>query len=182
MDLHKALVERRTISSFKPDVPDSEIIQRAIEAARWAPNHRYTEPWHFYLLGPETAAQVVALNKAIVEKTKGTDVAALKDKKWSAVPSWLLVTCDKSDDVLKDQEDYAATACAIQNLQLALWADGVGCKWTTGDITRTNELADLCWFDAAAERVVGLLMIGYPEETPPAVRNKSFSQICVELP
>ena len=71
MDLHTALLERRTISQFKPDVPDSEIINRAIEAARWAPNHRFTEPWHFYRLGPETAAQVVQLNTELVKAKKG---------------------------------------------------------------------------------------------------------------
>lgn len=182
MDLYKALLQRRTISSFKSDVPDSEIINRAIEAARWAPNHRFTEPWHFYRLGPETAAQVVALNTDLVAAKKGPQAAEEKRQKWASVPAWLLVTCDRSDNPLLDQEDYAATACAIQNMQLALWADGVGCKWTTGDVTRAPELADLCWFDASAERVVGLLMIGYPAEVPPPVRSKGLSQLCVDLP
>lgn len=109
-------------------------------------------------------------------------MAAAKQAKWQRVPAWILVTCDRSDDALKDQEDYAATCCAIQNLQLSLWADGVGCKWTTGDVTRTEELAEMCWFEPSAERVVGLLMLGYPAETPPPVRNKTLSQIAVDLP
>jgi nitroreductase len=182
MDLHTALLERRTISQFKPDVPDSEIINRAIEAARWAPNHRFTEPWHFYRLGPENAAQVVQLNTELVKAKKGEEAAAAKAAKWAAVPVWILVTSDRSEDALKDQEDYLATACAIQNLQLSLWADGVGCKWTTGDVTRTKELPELCWFDANCERVVGLLMIGYAAEVPPPVRNKDLPQISVDLP
>lgn len=182
MDLQTALLERRTISSFKADVPSSEIINRAIEAARWAPNHRFTEPWHFYRLGPETAAQVVALNTELIAAKKGAELAEKKRAKWATVPAWILVTSDRSDDALKDQEDYAATCCAIQNLQLSLWADGVGCKWTTGDVTRAEALAELCWFDAAAERVVGLLMVGYAAEVPPAVRNKALGQIAVELP
>lgn len=182
MDLQTALLERRTISQFKAEVPSREIINRAIEAARWAPNHRFTEPWHFYRLGPATVAQVVALNTALVTERKGAEVAAAKQAKWQRVPAWILVTCDRSDDALKDQEDYAATCCAIQNLQLSLWADGVGCKWTTGDVTRTEELAEMCWFEPSAERVVGLLMLGYPAETPPPVRNKTLSQIAVDLP
>lgn len=182
MDLHTALLERRTISQFKPDVPDSEIIHRAIEAARWAPNHRFTEPWHFYRLGPETAAQVIQRNTQLVEAKKGAAAAAAKAKKWAGVPAWVLVTCDRSDDALKDQEDYLAAACAIQNLQLSLWADGVGCKWTTGDVTRDEKLPELCWFDAANERVVGLLMLGYPAEVPPPVRRKELAQLLVDLP
>lgn len=182
MDLHTALLERRTISQFKADVPTNEIINRAIEAARWAPNHRFTEPWHFYRLGPETAAQVVRLNTELVAAKKGPDVAAAKAAKWAAVPAWLLVTCDRNEDELTEREDLLATGCAIQNLQLSLWADGVGCKWTTGDVTRSERLPEMCWFDATAESVVGLLMLGHAAEVPPPVRHKELTQICVELP
>lgn len=182
MDLQEALVSRRTISSFKAEAPDAAYIQQALEAARWAPNHRFTEPWHFYRLGPETAAQLIELNTQLVAAKKGQEAAAAKRDKWSAVPVWILVTCDRSDDPLLAREDYAATSCAIQNLQLSLWGNGVGSKWTTGDVTRDPALADICWFNADCEEVVGLLMIGLAAEVPPPIRNKALSQICVDLP
>ena len=182
MDLQQALVSRRTISSFTSEPPEPALIEQALEAARWAPNHRFTEPWHFYRLGPETAAAVVNLNTQLVEVKKGVEAATSKAKKWGSVPSWLLVTCDRSDDPLRAKEDYAATCCAIQNFQLSLWGNGVGCKWTTGDVTRDPGLADLCWFNPELEEVVGLLMIGTAAEVPPPVRNKALSQICVDLP
>lgn len=182
MDVQQALVSRRTISQFKAGVPDAAVIEQALEAARWAPNHRFTEPWHFYRLGPETAAAVVRLNTQLVEAKKGAEAAAVKAQKWGNVPAWVLVTCDRSQDALQAKEDYAATCCAIQNFQLSLWANGVGCKWTTGDVTRDERLPDLCWFDPACEEVVGLLMIGTAAEVPPPVRNKALAQICVDLP
>lgn len=182
MDLQEALVSRRTISLFKDEIPDAALLDEALEAARWAPNHRFTEPWHFYLLGPETAAQVISLNTQLVAAKKGKDVAEAKRMKWEGVPTWLLVTSDRNEDPLVTKEDYAATCCAIQNIQLSLWANGVGCKWTTGDVTRDPALADLCWFNPACEEVVGLLMIGFAADVPPPVRNKALSQICVDLP
>lgn len=182
MDLQEALVSRRTISLFKTEAPAAALLDEALEAARWAPNHRFTEPWHFYRLGLETAKQVVALNTELVAAKKGQPAAEAKRQKWASVPTWLLVTCDRNEDPLVAKEDYAATCCAIQNIQLSLWANGVGCKWTTGDVTRDHALADLCWFNPANEEVVGLLMIGFAAEVPPPVRNKALPQICVDLP
>ena len=127
---------RRTIHDFQPEAPPRERILDAIELARWAPNHRMTQPWHFTLLGPETAAAIIDLNAEIVAAKKGADAGEAKRRRWSAVPGWLLVSCDRSDDPLTAQEDYAATCCAIHNLSLALWSHGIGMKWTTGAVTR----------------------------------------------
>jgi nitroreductase len=39
------------VSNFDRDQPVPEIsVLRALEAARWAPNHRLTEPWRFWWL------------------------------------------------------------------------------------------------------------------------------------
>ncbi len=48
---------RRTIKLFHDRPVSRELILDAIEAARWAPSHHVTEPWHFYLLGPETVRE-----------------------------------------------------------------------------------------------------------------------------
>jgi hypothetical protein len=42
----QALVGRRTTSSYLP-VPEISVL-RALEAARWAPNHHLNEPWCFW--------------------------------------------------------------------------------------------------------------------------------------
>ena len=47
---------RRTTKLFLKQEVSDELIRNAIEVARWAPNHHVTEPWHFYLLGPEKIA------------------------------------------------------------------------------------------------------------------------------
>ena len=180
--IHDLLAERWSPRAFEDRAVEPGKLGSLLEAARWAPNHRFTEPWHFYRLGPETADQVVALNTQLVAAKKGADAAEAKRQKWESVPTWLLVTCDRNEDALVAKEDYAATCCAIQNIQLSLWDNGVGCKWTTGDVTRDPALADLCWFNPASEEVVGLLMIGFAAEVPPPVRNKALPQICVDLP
>lgn len=172
---------RRSVDSFRPEAPAPALLREAIELARWAPNHRVTEPWHFYLCGPETRAAVVELNAGIVAARQGAAAGELKRERWSRIPGMLVVTCDNSDDPLRAREDYAACACAVQNLSLALWARGIGSKWTTGEVTRDRRFYELIWVDPDQETVVGLIWYGYPAALPDATR-KGVEAITVELP
>ena len=54
-------------------------------------------------------------------------------------PLLICVTSARSpQDPFREEEDYAATACAIQNMTLSLWGNGVGSQWSTGAITRSD--------------------------------------------
>ncbi len=175
------LQTRRTIHRFRPDPIPEAALERALAAAVLAPNHGLTEPWRFYLPGPQTARQLVSLNTSLVAAGAGPERAAEKEALWRAVPRWLVLTVVCSADPLRAREDYAACACAAQNLALALWSEGIGMKWTTGPVTRTREFLELMWIDGAAEEVVGLMMIGYPAEVPP-VNRRPATGFRVELP
>jgi nitroreductase len=161
---------RRTINLYlQTPVPDA-LVEEAIEAATWAPNHHVTEPWRFYLLGKESIDACLDLVHDIVAGRKDDNAAAFKRQSWSEKPGWLVVTCRKSDDELRQQEDYAACAAAMQNLMLYLWKGGVGSKWTTGDITRDNRFFDIVGIPSD-EFVVGLIWYGYPKLTPTQSRS-----------
>lgn len=175
------LRSRRTIHEFKEQLPPREIVLRGLELARWAPNHLLTEPWHFYLLGPETAQAIAELNAKLTTRNKGPEAGEVKLARWQRIPGWLVVTCENIDDSLQAREDYAACCCAIHNFSLYLWSEGVGVKWTTGDVIREPEFYDLIWVDPTLETVVGLLWYGYPAEVPQTARTP-LSQVMVELP
>jgi nitroreductase len=172
---------RRTIHNFQPRLPPRETIWQAIELARWAPNHRLTEPWHFYLLGRETAHAIAALNAALVSAAQGEAAGLAKLDRWRAIPGWLVVTCDNSSDPIRAREDYAACCCAVHNFALYLWSQGIGVKWTTGAVTRDPGFYDLIWVDPHLETVVSLLWYGYPAEIPQTPR-KPVAEFLVELP
>ena len=160
------LRSRRTIHFFQPEKVPIELIQDAIELARWAPNHRLTEPWHFYILGEETVAKTVDL---IVDIKSSGEVNPNRDgmlNRLQGVPGWLVVTCRKSEDPLLQQEDYAACACAAQNMMLYLWQAGGGVKWTTGKVIRDVRFFDLLGVNRDEETVVGLFWYGYPQVIP----------------
>ena len=182
MNLSDIITSRRTIHDFDPDKTlDKNIIREAIAYACWAPNHHITEPWHFYLLGKETVADVCELNKEMLTATKGLEAAEKKVKRWLEIPGWIVVTCQKSDDEIRYQEDYAACSCAIQNLMLLLWQQGIGTKWSTGPVTRDDRFYDLVWVNKDMENIIGLVWYGYPAEIPQTAR-KPLQQVLTELP
>ena len=182
MNITDLIKTRRTIHNFEADKsPDIATIKEAIESACWAPNHHLTEPWHFYLLCKETVVDICVLNKALLTETKGAEAAEKKVKRWLSIPGWIIVTCQKSDDELRYQEDYAACSCAIQNLMLTLWDKGIGSKWSTGPVTRNERFYDLVWVNKELESILGIVWYGYPADIPQTSR-KPLEQVLTELP
>jgi nitroreductase len=51
--MFEAIQGRRSIKSFKPKPVDRAQLERLLELAALAPNHRMTEPWRFIVMGPE---------------------------------------------------------------------------------------------------------------------------------
>jgi nitroreductase len=161
-DVHRILCGRRTVHDFQSERVPEEMIVKAIEAARWAPNHHRTEPWHFYLLGEKSRARIAELNAELVRDSKGERAAEIKLKRWNAMPGWLVLTCVHSDEPVRSREDYAACCCAAQNLMLYLWAEGVGVKWTTGRVTTLDDFYAAAGIAREREYVVGLFWYGWP--------------------
>lgn len=165
-DLAAVLRGRRSIDLFAPDAVDANIVHAALEVARWAPNHRLTEPWRFYLLGPATLRPVIDLAVELDVAKKGERAGPIRRARLEAVPGMLVLTNARSDDALLERENYAACCCAAQNLMLYLWGIGIGVKWTTGGITRHARFYELLGIDAAKESVVGLFWYGVPKVIP----------------
>lgn len=181
-DFGEVLRGRRTINLYlQTPVPDA-LVEEAIEVATWAPNHHVTQPWRFYRLGKNTVAECLNLVRDIVTTKKGDPKAGEhKAASWSEKPGWLLVTCARSGDELRQREDYAACCAATQNFMLYLWKAGVGSKWTTGDITRDPRFFDIVGVDPEKETVVALLWYGHPKLTPTQSR-RSPDEVLTRLP
>jgi len=92
-------------------------------------------------------------------------------KKLMSKPTVMAVTCAVSGDPFLDREDYAATCCAIQNIMLAAWEDGIGMQWSTSALIEDAEALSILGVDPERERVVGLLYAGFAERVPVSKRK-----------
>jgi nitroreductase len=166
MDLIHALSTRRTASGFAGATPPREVLERIIEAATWAPNHRKTEPWRFHVVAGDARAALGARVAAWMRDVEGASETKIEStrKKLQRSPVIIAVTQPGSpEDPVRDLEDYAACCCATQNLLLAAHAEGLAAKWSTGAMAVMP--AALEYFGLTpADRIVGFVYLGYPAD------------------
>jgi nitroreductase len=168
---------RRSINLFADEAVPVAALEEAIEVARWAPNHRLTEPWKFYVIGPAMKEAIARCAADFEAESKGERAGEARYKRLSEVPAFFIVTSRIGTDELTDREDYAATCCAVQNLCLYLWQLGIGTKWTTGAITRESRFYDLLGIDATRETVVGFFWYGRAKVVPEQKRKAAAESI-----
>lgn len=172
---------RRTTNLYEPEPVGTEILLEAIELARWAPNHRLTEPWKFYVLGPQMTAAAIDCWSGYEAEVKGQAAGEARRKRLAAVPGHFVLTSARDEDAVIELENYAAVCCAAQNLMLYLWQRSVGVKWTTGAITREPRLYELLGIDATQERIAGYFWYGRPQLVGEQNR-RAVEEICISLP
>ncbi|SFE41886.1 nitroreductase family protein [Alteribacillus iranensis] len=178
MELREGLLTRRTISTFSKQPVDRDIVKRATECAMLAPNHKNTEPWHFYILEGESKEKL-AKRRGYFKASKfeeGDERAKTAQEKGYQsmvdLPWVVVVTARRTpEDPVRDREDYAAVSAAIQNFMLSVWSEGVGTKWSTGALVQDEEVARIISAEEN-EEVVGILFVGYPEGTQPKPKKR----------
>ncbi|MDQ0115008.1 nitroreductase family protein [Paenibacillus harenae] len=188
MQLEEAIQGRRSIGRVKNDPVPREAIEKLLDAAVWAPNHFNTQPWKFIVMTGEgrsalgngyakvAAAQLPELSGEELEER----LAKERTKAYRS-PVVIAAVCSPSEDpraVLA--EELAAAHCAVQNLLLAAHANGLGAVWRSGDPMYHPAMKEA--FDLSeAERLVGLIFIGYPDMTAPAAKRTPASEKTVWL-
>ncbi len=190
MELFDAILNRRTIKEFQPKPAPDAVVERALGAGLWAQNHRLTQPWRFLSVGPETQRALAEASAAAqLQSLSPAADAATRDQVWEKAvqklmskPRIVAVSTLLSGDSLQRREDYAATCCAIQNIHLAAWAEGLGMQWNTGKQTQQPQTYHLLGIDPAREEIAGFLYFGYPALVPAAAPRKPLAEVMRRLP
>lgn len=144
-------------------------VQHLLELADWAPTHGYTEPWYFIVYSgdkvKEFCAQHAALYKANTPPEKFLQGNFDKLLQHGEQASHVIVACMKRGDNPKipEIEEVEAVACAVQNLLLAATAYDLASFWSTGGMTYSPALHQYLEL-GEADKVLGLLYLGYPGE------------------
>jgi nitroreductase len=171
MNVSDAISTRRSIKRFTNRSVTREEIETVLAAAVAAPNHRLTQPWRFYVLGPDAReAYGLVLGGRKARKIEDPEAArAMRDTvaaEHRALPAMLAVAVVDNENPETREEDYAAVMMAIQNLSLAALELGLGTHVKTGAI-----MSDPAARAAAGikdnERIVAVVNIGEAAEIPP---------------
>jgi nitroreductase len=178
MDVLQAIHARTSVTKFRPDPVSRDVVEKLLDAAVRAPNHRLTEPWGFYVLGGAAKRRFAELRREHRARQfpdpGAPDARPALEKAYEGVmstPIIIAVSTRLAGDAVQRDEDYAATFCAIQNILLAAVSLGLGTYLRTGGIMDDPMLKQLLEAPEA-ERVVGIIYLGHPaEEAKPKRRT-----------
>ena len=170
-DILDAIRSRRSIGKVSNEMPSREVIQQLLEAATYAPNHKLTQPWHFWVTAGDSRLELgKALAEAQINHQKPTPEMAEMLRQSSAMkvlrsPVIITVTMDPNPAVnIPVWEDLAAAAAATQNMLLAAHALGLAAIWRSGDYCDSPEIRQHYGLSTRGQ-VVGFVYLGVPEES-----------------
>lgn len=143
MDTIEAIRKRRSIREYKKGSLAKEILQKLVDAARFAPTARGVEPWEFVVI-----TQTLTLEKIAELAENGRFIAS--------AAACIAVFC-------QDTKYYLEDGCAAtQNILLAATALGVASCWVAGDkkpySPKINDLLKV----PGSLKLVSLISLGYP--------------------
>ena len=187
MEISEAIFKRRSIGRLKPDPVPKELVESVLESAVHAPNHKITEPWRFHVFegkGRGEFARARAEMARLMAEEEGEDEELIpgrvsrERKKAFRSPVVIAVISLAGRDEVETLENYGACCAAVQNMQLAAHALGLGSIWRTGPVAYHPHM--LNFFGLGAEgRIAAYLYLGYPNMGERPRRRRPADELTV---
>ena len=161
MDVLEAIKQRRSIRQFTDEPIEKDVLERLLDAARWAPTASNQQRWRFVVIASPSVKELI--------------------RKFApgifAMPAAFIVICvEKAPDAKPwDEVTYLADcAIAAQNVMLAAYEMGIGsCVALSYAKVAIKEILNL------PDGVEPLLIVtlGYPAEAPEPPPRLELNQI-----
>ena len=183
MEVNQAIETRRSVGQVKQDPVPREIVEKILESAVHAPNHRLTEPWRFHVFtgkGRGELARARAEVARIQAEAEGEEEEfaagriSRERKKVFRAPVVIVVISKGGRDEVETLENYAACAAAVQNMQLTAHSLGLGTIWRTGPVAYHPYMREFFGLDNG-DKIVAHLYLGYPDVTERSRRREPAS-------
>lgn len=181
--VYEAIFGRRMSKEFTGVEVSRAALERMLDAAIWAPNHRLTNPWRFFVLEKDSPIRNEVAGLAWQTAYDNVANPNPEQKKRSAdanrsrvldAPAMMYAYSVPGPNEETTQENYASVCCAVHNMALAAVAEGLVLDWSTGGISKLPGLAQLLGADEDWA-MVGALFIGEPVNVPTSRRDAAPS-------
>jgi len=174
MEAIEAIMTRKSIRKFKTTPITNEVLQKILEAARWAPSWANTQCWHFIVVRnqdiKEKLASLLPVRNPSVEAVKNAPiliVACAEHKKSGFYKGE--ATTEKGDTWYMFD-----LGLAMENLVLAAHALGLGAVHV-GNFNG-QKAAEILGVPAGFS-VIEMAPLGYPDAGPVLQPRKELSEI-----
>lgn len=164
-DFFDLIASRRSIGNLHAPAPTHAQIERAIEVAYTAPDHKVLKPFRFIVLQGDALARLGdALHQAALDSGE-TDMKALDKTRKLPLRAPMIITCVtayQDHPKVPPYEQLLAAGAAVQNLLLGLHAMGFASVWRTGTLTDAAVIKQFFGLEDD-NRVVGFIYVGTTE-------------------
>jgi len=188
MDFYEVVAKRRSIRKFKEEPVPEKLLNKVLEAGRWAPSAGNSQPWGFILVTDADVKKNIAnvctefSRKAWVEfcPERARYLAARGgswDKSGMAKIPVLIVVCCEVPERMREELILGSAWAAIENMLLAATAEGLGsCIYTFYDMEEENMIKEILHVPEKY-RIAGMIQLGYSAVDLPAPSRKTLNEI-----
>ncbi len=183
-----AIAHRRSlgIARLSPEPVDRLLIERALEAANWAPSHGDTEPWRFTVFTGDSRTDLgeAFANAYREDAEKAGDyrenLFQSQRERALASPVWISIGMEPAIGRegklrMSMDEELMAVACAVQNLHLVASAQGLAGMWLSKGVFVHPAIARFVGLIPPA-RLLGFFILGYPGIPWPVGERRPLSE------
>ena len=164
MDIIGIIRARRSVRKFKSDAVPEELIERILDAGRWAPSGLNNQPWRF---------AIVRDRELIKEISKLTHYRRIVLGAQVLIPVFI-----DTERIYHREKDIQGIGACLQNMLLEIHSLGLGAVWL-GEIIRSNLPIKRILGLGDALELMAVLALGYPDETPQPTRRKALQDLIV---
>lgn len=160
----EVILSRRTVRQYTQQPVTAAEVEQILEAGRWAPSGRNTQPWAFIVVQDPT------LKTGLIGLTKYKQIV-------EGSTAQIVVFYDKVAGYNRTQDLLGVGAC-IENMLLAAHSMGIGVCWI-GDVRdRVEEINRLFDLDNERYEVAALLCLGRPApDLPPRTGRRELADL-----
>jgi nitroreductase len=181
MELIEAIEKRRNIKpeSFNGKIIPENQFQLILEAANWAPTHGRTEPWRFFVFGPENRYELAQIQRDVYTQNAPADTfSEEKAKKFEERMKWVshavvIGGVTGAHPSIPAVEEIQATAIAVQNMWLRATDLGIAAYWGSGGPTYYPEFKKEFGL-REQDFISGFLYFGYTDSWPSGSRKSDI--------
>ena len=158
----EAIKTRRSVRGFADEDISDEIIERVLDAGRWAPSGLNNQAWRFIVV--QDANTKIALSKL-------TEYGpTIKN-----APVLTVVFLDK-DHMYNYTKDVQSIGACIQNMLLAIHSLGLGAVWL-GEILKNKEKVNTILDAPESYELMAVVALGYPTRKERSSDRKALSHL-----
>ncbi len=180
MDALRLLQKRVSVSKLVAPVPSQADLEQAFAAAVRAADHGKLQPWRFLVIEAEGLALLSDVFVTAVRNVN-PEVSPAVVEKAQKMPGRapmiiVAIACTQENPGVPRQEQIIACGCATQNLINALFIQGYGAIWRSGDMTINPHVKEQLHI-AVNEEIIGFVYVGTPVQEipePPAADVNAF--------